>query len=440
MMAGSVSASALNLIALTLAASRVDLRELDVYFIYRDAAESLLKLLFVSQVGPICIAAMRSSCNGERMMRNALLLGAVTTGFTLAAWITVFPLLVDHFISPEAPPLITGHSVLELSVGVFCLFTWLDAIASTVLVQRRQFVQNHAGNFISAATVCLWMVLTADVSVASIALAYAVGKVLGILPKIVICLLPRLTGPTQSKASNSTQVETIADPDAPSSWSMLAMALPYTPSNLLQLFNKFAYLAGVVFLAPGLFAIYSIFYRYYTGLQNLITVNSFNLSASLLNDPNEATRETARVLDRHTLSFLMVYAGASLLFLICSLPLLKSHLPEFVTTPYVSLMWSVMLLNYLPDGINFMLSRKSIMQHDLKMDTRLNTLQALTNLAVLYPSMRYFGVGGLTYATLLICAVFAALRLRHLIRQIGFITPAVRRIIAYGAVLFSSRC
>lgn len=432
MMASGASASALNLIALTLAASKVDLRALDVYFVYRDSSESILKLLFVSQIGPICVAAMRGRSDGGRPVRSALLIGGAATAAAMALWTFIFPLISDLFLSKDAPPLITGHSVLELSVAVFCLFTWFDAIASTVLVQRRQFAHNHTGNFISAASVCLWMLVPAHLSVDSMAMAFAVGKVLGTLPKIIVCLWPRAS---ENGIGTDSVEQGLPDPDAPAPRGMLAMAMPYTPSNLLQQFNKFAYLAGAAFLAPGLFAIFNIYRRYYTALQNLITVNIFNLSASRLTDATKADGETARLLDRHTLSFLTVYAGGSLVMLVCALPMLQDQLPEFITTPYTSLLWSVTLLNYLPDGLNFVLSRKSMLQHEHKLDSRLNSAQALTNLAVLYPSMRWFGIGGLAYATTLVCVLFAGLRLWHLRRQIPEAGPSIRRIALYGTTL-----
>lgn len=435
MMAGSAGASALNLIALTLAASKVDLRALDVYFVYRDAAESILKLLFVSQIGPICVAAMRARGNGDKPVRSALLVGGAATAAALGLWTLAFPQISALFLSKDAPPLITGHSVLELSVVAFCLFTWLDAIVSTVLVQRRQFAQNHAGNFLGAATLCIWMLVPTQLSVASMAMAFAAGKVVGTIPKIFVCLWPR--GPHENASGSNADSRAPEQHLAPASTphSMLAMAMPYTPSNLLQQFNKFAYLAGTAFLAPGLFAVFNIYRRYYTALQNLVTVNIFNLSASRLTDPSVAGDETARLLDRHTLSFLTVYAGGSLVMLVCALPVLQPQLPEFVTTPYASLLWSVTLLNYLPDGLNFVLSRRSMLQHELKLDSRLNSAQALANLAVLYPSMRWFGIAGLAYATTLVCVLFAGLRLWQLRRQIPDVDQSVWRISLYGIVL-----
>lgn len=438
MMAGSASASALNLIALTLAASKVDLHALDVYFVYRDATESILKLLFVSQIGPICIAAMRSRTDNTHPVRSALLIGGAATAISLCLWTAFFPLIAHFFVNPEAPVRVTGLGLLELSVGVFCLFTWLDAIASSVLVHRRLFAQNHFGNFISAAATCAWMAVPEELPVESMALAFAVGKVLGTLPKILICFWPQAV-PKGESASNKNEVMEAADRHSENENGLpgvLAMAAPYIPSNLLQQFNKFAYLAGAAFLAPGLFAIFNIYRRYYTALQNLITVNIFNFSASRLTDPAEAPLETVRLLDRHTLSFLTVYAGGSLLMLLCSLPTMQSRLPEFVTSPYAPLLWSVTLLNYLPDGINFVLSRQSMLQNDLRVDSRLNTAQALANIVFLYPSMRYFGIAGLAYSTMLVCTLFAACRLWRLREQHKPVRPAVNRIAAYGLLTF----
>jgi hypothetical protein len=436
LMAGSAGASALQLIALTLAASKVDLRELDVYFLYRDASESILKLLFVSQIGPICVAAMRESVNPLGRVRRALLFGGLSTALALATWTLVFPLIAHHFLSPQAPALITGSSLLELSIVAFCLFTWLDAIASTVLVQRQQFAVNHGGNLLNGALVCLWMLPSGPVSVSSMALAYAVGKAVGTVPKIVSCWWPGL-------AKQSPAIDVAFSPSVPAAAArhqaaprtIVEMALPYTASNVLLQFNKFAYLAGTAFLSPGLFALFSIYRRYYTSLQNLVTLNLFNLSAARLVESAQAPAETVKLLDRHMVSFLSVFAAISLLMLFCSLPPAASRLPEFLTTPYVSLLWSVILLAYLPDGVNFMLSRASMLKGDLAFDTKLNSIQALVNLCVLYVSMRFFGIAGLVYTTLLVCTIFAAARLWRLRQEYSQTTPAIIRTGLYGLPL-----
>lgn len=428
MMLGSAGAAALNLIALTLAASRVELASLDVYFVYRDATESLLRLLFVSQIGSICVAVARTT-RTNRPVRQALFAGGAGTAAALGVWTVAFPAFVDQFLPAGSPIPITGRSVMEVAVAVFCLCTWLDAVASSQLIQQRKFALNHAANSVGAAMSCVLMLAPASLTVQSMATAFAVGKFITTLPKVLSAI-----------RSVRTSTEDDAPPKAKPLQSMLSMALPYTPGNFLLQFNKFAYLAGVAFLAPGVFAIFSIYRRYYTAAQNLITVNIFNLSASHLTDAQETEVEIPRLINRHTLSFLAIYALCSGLMLICALPAVRSHLPEFVTSPYAPLLWSVTLLNFLPDGVNFVLSRQSMLDGDIKVDSRINSVQAVVNLIALYPSMRYFGVAGLAYATLFVCAVFAAFRLWRLHLHIPATKQCIKSIAIYGALLLAVSC
>ena len=430
---GSAGSALLNLIALTIAASRVDLRDLDVYFIYRDAAESILKLLFISQIGPVCVAALRANKAPELVIRKVIIFGGIFTALILTCLLLVFPHFSTFFLRSESLHLITGFSVLELAILIFFLLTWLDAIATTVLVQRSFFLQNHIFNTLNAALLCLQLAFQGDLTVTSMASAYAISKIAGTLPKILICCLQKSNEVVQDSQSIYPIISVRGTSELN---SIISMVFTYTPSNILLLANKFSYLAGSAFLAPGFFAIYNIYYRYYTALQNLITVNIFNLSASRLTCPESAQRETVGLLYRHTLSFLVLYSGASVVLFLCSLPVVQLHLPEFLNTSYASLLWSVILLNFLPDGINFILSRGSMLQNDLKFDSRLNSLQAIANLAVLYPSMRFFGIGGLVYATMLICVIFAAIRLWHFHRNAARINKALSRMATYGMALF----
>ena len=435
MMTGSAFSSLLNLIALTFAASRVDLKELDVYFVYRDFAESILKILFVSQIGPICIAVLRTSKNPELIIRKTLILGGGGAGLILGGFLIFFPHASPYFLRSESLHLITGFSELEIAIIIFCLFMWLDSIVSAVLVQRRLFLQNHVCNLINAALLCFLIILPSDLTVAAMAIAYAISKVAGTAPKILICSFP-LFGKMEQISQISSEFSSEGGASALNGIS--SMVLSYTPSNLLLLVNKSSYLAGAAFLAPGLFAIYSIYYRYYTALQNLITVNIFNLSASLLTCADSQQRETDGLIYRHGLSFLVIYCSASVVMFLCSLPVMHSHLPEFLTSSYAALLWSVVLLNFLPDGINYILSRRNMLQNNLSHDARLNSIQAIANLALLYPCMRFFGVVGLLYATVIICAFFSAIRLWHLYRNVDeYNNKALLRFSVYGTSLFA---
>lgn len=435
MMIGSGVSSVLNLIALTVAASRVDLEELDVYFVYRDFAESILKILFVSQIGPICIALLRISNNPELTIRKILVFGGAFTGLTLSSFLIFFPHASPYFLRSESLHLITGFSELEIAIIIFCLLMWLDSIVSTVLVQRRLFLQNHVCNIISAALLCFLIISPSDLTVAAMAIAYAFSKVAGTAPKILICCFP-LFGKMEQISQFSNPFSSEGGASALNGIS--SMVLSYTPSNLLLLVNKSLYLAGTAFLAPGLFAIYSIYYRYYTALQNLITVNIFNLSASRLTCADSQQRETDGLIYRHALSFLIAYCGASIVMFLCSLPVMYSHLPEFLTSSYATILWSVVLLNFLPDGINYILSRRNMLQNNLEHDSRLNFIQAMANLSLLYPSMRLFGIVGLLYATVIICAFFSAVRLWYLYRNVDeFNSKVVLRFSVYGISLLA---
>lgn len=426
MMLGSAGTAALNLVALTLAASRVELPSLDVYFVYRDATESILRLLFVSQIGAICVAAAQAH-RSSHPIRRALLVGGAGTAAALAVWTAGFPAFADHFLPAQSTVPITGFSVLEIAVAVFCLCTWLDAIATAVLVQQRNFFQNHVANFVGAAASCALMAIPATLTVEGMAVAFAVGKTATTLPKVAHSL-------------RNVNLPDSVNPSCPRAFGILAMALPYTSSNVLLQFNKFAYLAGVAFLAPGAFAIFNIYRRYYTAAQNLITVNIFNLSASKLTDTAQAERETVHLINRHIISSLAIFACCSVVMLVCSTPQLQQKLPEFITSPYAPLLWSVTLLNCLPDGLNFMLSRQSMLQGDVQIDSRFNSAQAIANLVALYPSMRLFGIAGLAYATVMVCAAFCALRLWRLNRQFPSVKECTQRVAIYGALLFAATC
>jgi len=432
MMMGSASSSLLNLIAMTIAVSRVDLRDLDVYFVYRDAAESILKILFISQIGPVCIAALQVSKTPLLLVRNVFIFGGIFVALILTCFLFVFPYFSPAFLSSESAHIIGGLSTLELAILVFCLFTWLDTIATAVLVQGRLFLQNHIFNISSAALLCVLIILPGNLSVASMASAYAACKIAGTIPKIFICCFSRSKGVRNFSLSPSPIT---SDGYVPESRSIIKMVFVYVPSNSLLLVNKFSYLAGSVFLSPGYFAIYNIYYRYYTALQNLITVNIFNLSASQLASSEFEKSETVGLLYRHTLTFLALYSCISVLMFLFSLPVVQFHLPEFLTAPYVTVLWSVILLNFLPDGINFILSRRSILQKDLIFDSRTNSLQVFANLVFLYPAMRFFGVVGLVFATLLICVIFAAIRLYYLSRNVTGVSGAFRRVAIYNSAL-----
>ena len=434
MMSGSATSSILNLIALTAAASRVNLEELDVYFVYRDSAESILKILFVSQVGPICIALLQVSKEPGLMIRKILALGGVLTGLILSAFLILYPHVSPYFLRFESLHLITGFSKFEVAIIINCLLIWLDSIVSTVLVQRRLFLQNHTCNLISATLLCFLIISPENLTVTTMAIAYAVSKIAGTLPKIIInFFLPFSKNIQISQISNQTNSKGGASVLS----GISLMAYSYTPSNILLLINKFTYLAGSAFLAPGVFAIYNIYYRYYTAIQNLITVNIFNLSASKLASADLQQRETYGLIYRHILSFLVVYCGASFVMFLCSLQVIHSHLPEFLTSSYAPLLWSVVLLNFLPDGINFILSRRNMLQNNLKHDSRLNSIQALANLALLYPSMRFFGIVGLLYATVIVCTFFSAIRLWYLYRNVDkFNNRVVRQFSVYVISLF----
>ncbi len=425
MMMGSASSSLLNLIAMTIAVSRVDLRELDFYFVYRDAAESVLKILFISQIGSVFIAALKVSKKPQLITRNIFVYGCGFVALILTCWLFIFPLFSSAFLNTKPLHTINVLDSVELAILVFCLFTWLDTIATALLIQVRLFLLNHILNILSAALLCILIILPGELSVASMASAYAVSKIAGTIPKIFIC--------TFCKSEVIRQVSLMADPISSEEpkievFGILKMVSVYTPSNFLLMINKFFYLAGVAFLSPGYFAIYNIYYRYYTALQNLITVNIFNLSASRLVNLDLDQSETMGLLYRHTLSFLTLYSGVSILMLLFSVPVVSFYLPEFLTTQYVTVLWSVILLNFLPDGINFIFSRRSILQNDLKFDSRLNSLQAFANLVLLYPAMRFFEIIGLVYATLLICLFFAAIRLYHLSLTVTGVNKAFRRV------------
>lgn len=428
---GSAGSSVLNLIALTVIASSVSLNDLDVYFVYRDSAESILKIVFISQIGPICIAALRVSKEPEFTLGKILLLGGAITALVLIGLLIVFPHISPYFLRLESRYLITGFSELEIAIIIYCILMWLDSIISTILVQRRLFLQNHACNIISSALLCFLIITPSDLTVTAVAVAYAVSKFSATIPKIIIFFLGKSGEKVQIPNQINSGVEGVA------SSTISSMILNYAPSNSLLLVNKFSYLAGSFFLIPGLFAIYNIYYRYYTALQNLITVNIFNLSASRLASDDSRQLETDGLIYRHILSFFIIYLGASIVMFVFSLPMMRSHLPEFLTSSYTSLLWSLTLLNFLPDGVNFIMSRRSMMQNNIEFDSRLNTFQAIANLIFLYPSMRFFGIEGLLYSTLMICTFFSVVRLRNFyIITNKVIDAAVLRVVFAGVCFF----
>ena len=126
-MFSSATVSLLNMTTLTLVAIRVDLAELDVYFLYRDMGESLLKLLFVSQIGALCVSAIRVGNGSLKPARITLVYGGLITSIVMIVWAAYFHLLSPYFIGENHLLPMGGFSRLEIAIAVFCIFVWIDS-------------------------------------------------------------------------------------------------------------------------------------------------------------------------------------------------------------------------------------------------------------------------------------------------------------------------
>lgn len=416
-MFGSASVSLLNLVALTLVATRVDLHELDAYFIYRDAGESLLKLFFISQIGVLSVSAIRMWGGSLVPARRALIYGGMMTSVAMTLWAAYFHVVASHFLPESRLLLISGFSTLEIAIAVFCVFTWMDSAASPIIVNQERFWTYHISNFCGAAITCLGIMLGKKLSIEEVALAFAVGKIVAATPKLVLCFL--LASPFVAKQSAGMT-------------SSFRMAVSYIPLNILQQVNRFALLSGVAFLQPGAFALFNIFNRYYTATQNLVTMNLLHLSASRLSKSEVDPKDLHILIVQHMVSFLVMITGASIFMYLTTLSEIKIQLPEFLITNIAPLLWYLVFLNFLPDGLNLILSRSSIFQGEVTWDSRVSIAQVLVNTVLLYPSMKFFGIYGLAYATFFVVSVFAIIRCWRLVQCMPGLKPLMISSFMYG--------
>lgn len=421
MMFGSASVSALNLASLTLVATRVDLAELDVYFLYRDAGESLLKLLFISQIGALCVSAVRMWNGGLTPVRRTLIVGAIATSVVMLLWAAYFHTVAPHFFPDKSllPP--GGFGTVEIAIAVFCIFVWIDSASSPTLINQRRFWTYHLSNFGGAAVTFLGIAQTQSPSIAEVAIAFAVGRFFSAIPKLTLCLL--LPSP-----SDASRPEGISNP--------FRMAVSYIPPNALQQVNRIAFLAGAAFLQPGAFALFSLFHRYHTGLQNLVTMNLFNLSSSSLSKADVNPADLRVLIFRHAMSFLLLVIGISTFMYITTFPAIKNQVPGFLVSDIAPLLWCIVILGFLPDGVNLILSRCNIFQGAISWDSRVSAAQVLVNTVALYPSMKYFGVYGLAYATFIVLTVFAIIRSWKLVQCMPELRPLLIAVLVYGCSLF----
>jgi hypothetical protein len=422
MMFGSASVSLLNLASLTLVVARVDLAELDAYFLYRDVGESLLKLFFISQIGALSVSAIRMWNGSLVPARWTLIYGGVITSAAMIIWAAYFHVVAPHFL-PESYLLPTGgFSTFEIAVAVFCVFVWLDSASSPVIINAGRFWIYHVSNFCGAAVTCLGITLWEKLAIEEVALAFAAGRVVAAIPKLTLCFL--LSSPPESKR-----------PDGIS--NTFRMAVTYIPLNSLQQLNRFAFLSGVAFLQPGAFALFSVFNRYYTALQNLVTMNLFHLSASRLSKSQVDPKDLHTLIFQHKVSFLLVVISACIFMYLTTLPEIKPMIPEFLTTGVAPILWCLVLLSFLPDGLNLILSRSSIFQGETNWDSRVSMAQVLVNTVLLYPSMKYFGVYGLAYSTFFVVSVFAIIRCWRMVQFMPELKPLIIPLFIYGFGLIS---
>lgn len=392
MISGSVGTSIFNFLTLTISASRIDLVELDQYFISRDSAESLLKFLFVAQIGSICVALIQARGGSLAPLRQAFLLGAVLVACAMAIWSLAFTNFAEFFM-PGGSGVIQGDlATLSVWIAVFCVLVWLDNLVSPYLIHVKRFFVYHFSNSIGAVLTCAYVYFSPELTPIILAQAFAIGKFLTVLPKVFFALS---MGGSQEKARHK---------------SVLSMVLNYIPANILQPLNRNLMLAGVVFLNPGNFAIYSIFTRYYSSAQNIVTLNIFNLSAKQLSESSDDKGAIIQVLTRHFKSTLPLLFLVSVAFVVAQETRVGNHLPPFLSSPISAEIALIVLITFLPDGLSFILSRRSMIRGEVKWDSRISFMQVTTNILVLYPSMMLFGVLGLAYANLIVCILFSVIR------------------------------
>ncbi len=396
----SFVSSLLNLGSLTVAAVKIKPTELDYFFVQREALDSVLKIFFISQVGSIVV----SEFSNDTLRKKNLLFLFVCSGLIISCclflWLnllsaTNFSILDLSLVDQN---LNLSLKVFYIALVVFSVCTWFDAIATSLLNYTLNFRVNFGLNSVGSAITFCGVVFIGANSIESISLSFAIGKLFSTFSKASYLLL-----------SDQIKIDTGSKESQKFIPQMLVKAAPYLTANLLQFVNKFFMLAGVKFLDPGSYSIYTLVYRYYSAFQNLVTVNLTN--SSIINSTaDEKSILLLKAIEDHVRSFYALGMLFSLSYFFISVFFKESSYFAYALGADVKLMVAVIVMTFLPDGLNYILSKDSIANGEVSWDARLTTAQVVSNILFISPSMYYFKIKGLVIVTLIILCVFSGIR------------------------------
>ncbi len=380
--------SLLNLITISIIASHISLEILDFYFIAKDSTEAILKFFYVSTIGSFILASFKNQSLNYRYFSKVLFGFILIIIATYSVYLFFTIDIYSYFLGQKFFKLHLNFYGIQTALIVFAIFLWIDNMLTPLLVQRGFLQTNYISNLLSSLVNFLFVFLF-EYDLLDVCCVFAISKIFSVLPKIFSIYI---------NEKNNTNFNSLPIKD---------MIFFYLPSNIMMQFQKGVFLSATSFLAPGTYALYSLFYRYYTGLQNFITMNLFNLNLKGMTCDDDLLQFQSfkKLYLQHTVSFYFIIFITSVLLYSLSHISIYLTLPSFLTHPLTPVVLLLVVLNFYIDGAAFFLQKKLAFNGLTKEDSNWFNLQILLNIIVLYSFMKFFGILGLCYGTLIVCFI-----------------------------------